>query len=76
MDHENGTAPVEKPVDGGAEVTIAAIDEYARACIGQHTYYFVKRILRDPELRKLHAQKQAELEAAGYFDKCRSFATN
>ena len=52
----------------GAEVTIAAMDEDARACIGQQTYYFVKRMLRDPELRKLHAQKKVELQAAGYFN--------
>ena len=52
----------------GAEVTIAAMDEDARACIGQQTYYFVKRMPRDPELRKLHAQKKVELQAAGYFN--------
>ena len=55
----------------GGEATIAAMDEYQYTNIGQQTYYFVRRILRDPEMRKLHAQKKAELEASGYFDKLR-----
>jgi hypothetical protein len=53
---------------GGAEVTIAAMDEDARLCIGQSTFFFVKRLLRDPELRKLHEKKKAELKASGFFD--------
>lgn len=54
---------------GGAAQTIAAMDEYQRACIGQQTYYFVRRILHDPVLRELHAKKKAELQASGYFDR-------
>ena len=62
-------SPEQNEITGGAELTIAAMDEDARMCIGQQTFYFVKRVLRDPELRKLHAQKKAELEASGYFDR-------
>ena len=54
---------------GGAAQTIAAMDEYQQACIGQQTYYFVRRILHDPILREKHAKKKAELQASGYFDR-------
>ena len=65
--HNNASA-------GGAAQTIAAMDEYQRACIGQQTYYFVRRILHNPVLRELHAQKKAELQASGYFDRLNSLA--
>ena len=55
-----------EPSTGGAALTLAAMDEYQYACIGQETYYFVKRLLKDPEMRKLHAKKKAELERQGY----------
>lgn len=58
-----------KESTGGAALTIAAMDEYQLACIGQQTYYFVRRILHDPVLRELHAKKKAELQASGYFDR-------
>lgn len=60
---------------GGAAQTIAAMDEYQRACIGQQTYYFVRRILHNPVLRELHAKKKAELQASGYFDRLNSMAS-
>ena len=59
-------------ITGGAELAIAAMDEYQYANIGQQTFYFVKRVLQDPEMRKLHAQVKAELETSGYFDKLRN----
>lgn len=61
------------PPDGAADV-IAAMNDDSRACIGQSTYYFVKRLLRNPEMRKLHEQKKVELEASGYMDKSCGYA--
>ena len=61
---------------GGAELTLAAMDEHERWAIGRQTYLFVMRVLRDPELRKLHAQKKAELQASGYFDRLNGLENN
>ena len=43
--HIQGTMP------GGAELAVAAMDEYSRAEIGRKTYRFVRRCMQDPELR-------------------------
>lgn len=48
---------------GGGELTIAAMDEYSRAEIGRKTYRFVRRCMRDPELRAKIKARAAELQA-------------
>lgn len=47
----------------GGEATIAAMDEYSRAEIGRKTYRFVRRCMRDPELRAKIKARAAELQA-------------
>ena len=49
--------------EGGAELAIAAMDEYSRAEIGRKTYRFVRRCMRDPELRAKIKARAAELQA-------------
>lgn len=49
--------------DGGGELTIAAMDEYSRTEIGRKTYRFVRRCMRDPELRARIEARAAELRA-------------
>lgn len=49
--------------DGGGELTIAAMDEYSRTEIGRKTYRFVRRCMRDPELRAKNQTRAAELRA-------------
>lgn len=36
---------------GGAELTVAAMDDVSRTNIGQSTYRFVRRLMQDPEAR-------------------------
>lgn len=62
------SGPMVSSTTEGAEVTLAAMDEYSRANIGKKTYDFVRRAMRNPEYRKLIEKKEAELRAAGYFD--------
>lgn len=47
----------------GGEATIAAMDEYSRAEIGRKTYRFVRRCMKDPELRARIKARAAELRA-------------
>ena len=47
----------------GAEAAIAAMDEYSRAEIGRKTYNFVRRCMRNPELRAKIQARAAELRA-------------
>lgn len=47
----------------GAEAAIAAMDEYSRAEIGRKTYNFVRRCMRNPELREKIKARAAELRA-------------
>ena len=55
-------------ITGGGELTLAAMDEYSRMELGRKTLMFVRRCMRDPELRaKIKAraaQIRAEREAA------------
>lgn len=55
-------------ITGGGELTLAAMDEYSRLELGRKTLMFVKRCMRDPELRaKIKARAEeirAEREAA------------
>ena len=53
--HIQGTMP------GGAELAIAAMDEYSRAEIGRKTYRFVRRCMQDPELRAKIKARAAQL---------------
>ena len=54
-------------LSGGGEETIAAMDEVSRTNIGQSTYNFVKRLMRNPEYRAMIKAKAAEIEASGTF---------
>ena len=50
---------VQIETDGGAELTIAAMDKYARSEIGRKTYLFVRRMMQNPEYRQM-IQTRAE----------------
>lgn len=50
---------------GGAEVTIAAMDEVSRTNIGRSTYRFVRRLMQNPEYREMIRARAAEIKAAG-----------
>lgn len=45
----------------GGGAAIAAMDEYSRAEIGRKTYRFVRRCMRDPELRARIQARAAQL---------------
>lgn len=49
----------------GGEATIAAMDEYSRANIGQKTYRFVRRVMQDPVLRAQIKARAEELRREG-----------
>lgn len=51
-------------VDGGGELTIAAMDEYSRLEIGRKTYNFVRRVMQNPEYREKIKARAAEIRAA------------
>ena len=55
--------------DGDIATAMEGMDEYQQMETGRQTYFFIKRLLRDPALRALHGQKKAELQAAGYFER-------
>ena len=40
---------VKTTLSGGAELAIAAMDQYALAEIGRKTYRFVRRVMQNPE---------------------------
>lgn len=48
----------------GAAPMLEQMDEYSRENIGQSTYRFVRRVMRDPELRKMIQNRAAEIRAA------------
>ena len=48
----------------GAAPMLEQMDEYSRENIGQSTYRFVRRMMRNPELRKLIQERAAEIRAA------------
>lgn len=50
---------------GGAEVTIAAMDEYSRAEIGRKTLCFVRRMKQDPEKWAVIQARKAQRANAG-----------
>lgn len=49
----------------GGEATVAAMDQYSRLEIGRKTYNFVRRCMRDPELRAKIKARAEEIRAAG-----------
>ena len=49
--------------EGGAEVTIAAMDEYSYIEIGRKTYNFVRRMMRNPEYAAMINARAAEIRA-------------
>lgn len=51
--------------DQGGEATIAAMDEYSRAEIGRKTYRFVRRVMRNPEMKALIKKRAEEIRANG-----------
>lgn len=44
---------------------LSAYDDVSMANIGQSTYNFVRRLMRNPEYRAMIQAKAAELKAAG-----------
>lgn len=53
--------------EGGAELTIAAMDEYSRMNIGQETYRFVRRAMQNPAYREIIQKRAAEIRATGIY---------
>ena len=53
--------------EGGGELTLAAMDEDGLMNIGQKTYQFVRRCMRDPELRARIKAMAAEIRASGEY---------
>ena len=53
-----------RKLSGGGELTIAAMDEYGRMEIGRKTYRFVRRVMQNPELKKIIQARAAEIRAA------------
>ena len=51
-------------MEGGAEITIAAMSEYSRENIGRSTYRMVRRLMRNPEYKAMIQKRAAELDAA------------
>lgn len=64
MDIPNANCEV-TTCDGGAEVTIAAMNEYRYIEMGRKTFTFVHRVMRNPKYRKLVEDRLAQKRAAG-----------
>ncbi len=47
----------------GAEAAVAAMSEGERLVIGMHTYRFVRRVMRDPEIRARIEARAAQIRA-------------
>lgn len=56
------TKTPEKEMQGGAELTVAAMDKSARSAIGRKTYLFVRRCMQDPVLREKIKVLAAEIQ--------------
>lgn len=48
-------------LSGGAELTIAAMDQYALAEIGRKTYRFVWRVMQNPEYSAMIKARAAQI---------------
>ncbi len=67
-DFSNYTYETNVPPGVGAEAEIDSMDGAGIFCIGQKTYRFAKRCMRNPELRAAIDAKVSELKAQGFFD--------
>lgn len=56
----DSSAAVHEP---GGELTIAGMDELDRMAIGRKTYRFVRRVMKNPELKALIQKRAAEIRA-------------
>ena len=54
---------VRAQLSGGGELALEAMDEYSRMEIGRKTYNFVRRVMRNPELRALIQERAAQIRA-------------
>lgn len=52
---------VNEKLEGGGELTIAAMDKYSRLEIGRKTHRFVRRLMQNPEYREKIKARAAEL---------------
>ena len=52
---------------GGAELTIAVMDQYARADIGRRTYRFAREAMRDPQIRAAVKARAQEIRELGLY---------
>lgn len=59
-----GENRVELKTAEGGEATIAAMDEYSYAEIGRKTYRFVRRLMRDPEMKAKIRARAEQIRAA------------
>lgn len=50
-------------VTGGAELTVAAMDNYSRENLGRNTYLMVRRLMRNPEYKAMIQELAAKLDA-------------
>ena len=48
-------------LSGGAELAIAAMDQYALAEIGRKTYRFVRRVMQNPEYSAMIKARAAQI---------------
>ena len=49
---------------GGADLTMAAMDDVSRTNIGQSTYRFVRRLMQDPEARAKIKARAAQISGS------------
>lgn len=54
-------------ITGGAEETLAAMDDVSYTNIGQSTYRFVRRLMQNSEYRAMIKAKAAEIRASGAY---------
>lgn len=52
---------------GGAELTIAAMEDYERIELGRKTYCFAREAMRDPELRARVKARAQEIREQGLY---------
>ena len=60
----NAYDQIRQQLPGGGELTIEAMDNGQRFELGRTTYNFVRRAMRNPELRKIIQERAAQIRAA------------
>lgn len=65
-----GRKPMITLPQGGAELTIAAMEDYDRMEIGRKTYRFAREVMRDPELRARVKARAQEIRELGLYRDC------